>query len=137
VSKSKDIGTRGETAVCKVFQTHGFPGSERRALAGANDRGDLLICPGIIVECKWGKHAKTASLTDLGKWWRETMTEVRNAGAEIGLLVVQRNGIGATRASLSRCFFDAGQMFNTEHAVVEAPLITVIELLRRQGWGDE
>jgi hypothetical protein len=140
VNKPKAIGTKGETAICRVFQTHGFPGAERRALGGAGfgeDRGDLLICPGIVVECKWGKHAKNASLNDISRWWKETAREVRNAGAELGLLVIQRNGIGPERASLSRCFFDAGKMLQSEHVILEAPLITVIHLLRSQGWGDE
>jgi hypothetical protein len=135
MNKSKAIGTRGETAVARVLQDY-FPHCERRPLHGSNDHGDLLITAGLIAEVKWGNHAKKASLKDVDKWWRETQREVRNAGAEMGLLIIQRNGIGVDRASLSRCFFDAGQMFKTDHAIVEAPLITVAKLLRQHGWGE-
>lgn len=119
-----------------VLRAHGYPGAERRALAGANDLGDILVCPGIIVEVKWGKHAKTASLVDIGRWIKETNRERENARAFLGLLVIQRNGIGTSRASLSRCFLDIGALWGREHCIVEAPLITVTEMLRNEGWGD-
>jgi hypothetical protein len=119
-----------------VLRAHGFGGAERRALAGSNDLGDILICPGVIAEVKWGKHAKTASLVDVSRWLRETERERANAGAHLGLLVIQRNGIGTNRASLSRCFFDIGALWGRDHCIVEAPLITVTEILRREGWGD-
>jgi hypothetical protein len=135
-NKPKAIGTRGETAIVNVLRAHGFGGAERRALAGSNDLGDILICPGVIAEVKWGKHAKTASLVDVSRWLRETERERANAGAHLGLLVIQRNGIGTNRASLSRCFFDIGALWGRDHCIVEAPLITVTEILRREGWGD-
>jgi hypothetical protein len=135
-NKPKAIGTRGETAIVNVLRAHGFGGAERRALAGSNDLGDILICPGVIAEVKWGKHAKTASLVDVSRWLRETERERANAGAHLGLLVIQRNGIGTNRASLSRCFFDIGALWGRDHCIVEAPLITVTEILRNEGWGD-
>jgi hypothetical protein len=83
-NKPKAIGTRGETAIVNVLRAHGFGGAERRALAGSNDLGDILICPGVIAEVKWGKHAKTASLVDVSRWLRETERERANAGAHLG-----------------------------------------------------
>jgi hypothetical protein len=137
-NKSKQIGTRGETAVVRVFHdAGGFPHAERRPLHGSNDYGDILVCPGVIVEVKWGHHAKQASLADIDKWWGETVRETKNSNAVIGLLVVQRNGIGAERAGLSRCFFDAGPLLGTDHIVVEASLLTVIDLIKKRGWGGD
>ena len=133
MNKSKAIGTRGETAVARVLQPW-FPHCERRPLHGSNDYGDLLIAPGLIAEVKWGKHAKDASLTDLETWWAETVREVHNSGAVMGLLIVQRRGVGTTRAELSRCFFDAGQVFGTDHFIAEAPLRDVARMLKQQGW---
>jgi len=135
-NKSKAIGTKGETAIVKVFHdAGGFPHAERRPLHGSNDYGDILVCPGVIVEVKWGHHAKQASLANIDTWWAQTVREVANSKAVIGLLVVQRNGIGAERAGLSRCFFDAGPLFETDHMVLEAPLNEVIGLLKKKGWG--
>ena len=37
VTRSKDIGTRAETAVVRYLAAHGFPAAERRALHGATD----------------------------------------------------------------------------------------------------
>jgi hypothetical protein len=135
-NKPKAIGTRGETAVVGALRALGFPGAERRALAGALDLGDILISPGVIAEVKWGKHAKTASLKQVEQWWDETQREQHNARADLALLIIQRNGIGTNRASLSRCFFDIGALWGRDHCIVEAPLITVTEILRREGWGD-
>jgi hypothetical protein len=135
-NRPKQIGTRGETAIVNVLRANGFGGAERRALAGALDLGDILICPGVIAEVKWGKHAKTASLNDVCRWIGETQRERMNARAALGLLVIQRNGVGVDRAELSRCFVDLGLLFDRDTCIVEAPLITVIELLRQEGWGD-
>jgi hypothetical protein len=139
MNKSKAIGTRGETAVVKVFRANGFSGAERRALGGAGigqDLGDILICPGVICEVKWGKQARQASLADIAWMWRQTDRERHNAGAALGLLVVQRNGYGDARADKSRCFLDLGQLWGRDHQRVEVVLDEAIELLRREGWGD-
>jgi hypothetical protein len=135
-NKSKAIGTRGETAVVRALRANGFGGAERRALAGAADLGDILVCPGVIAEVKWGKQARSASLADIAWWWRQTDRERRNAHAEIGLLVVQRNGYGDVRADKSRCFLDLGQLWGRDHQRVEVVLDEAIEILRREGWGD-
>ena len=136
MNKSKVIGTRGETAVVRALRDLGFPGAERRALAGALDLGDINVCPGVIAEVKWGKAARTASLGDMAWWWRETDRERHNSRAVIGLLIVQRNGYGEARADKSRCWFDIGTVWGRDHRVVEAPLDEVTEILRNEGWGD-
>ena len=102
VSKSKDIGTRAESAVVKALHRLGFPNAERRALAGVLDKGDILVNPGsnmpVIVEVKGGDAAKYASDGQILRWMDETDTEVDNAEAHFGFLVVQRPGIGYPNA---------------------------------------
>jgi hypothetical protein len=135
-NRSKQIGTRGESGVVKALHAHGFPGAERRALAGSSDRGDILICPGLIAEVKAGAHARNASLADIVFWWRETERERHNAGAAFGLLVVQRNGYSADRAEKWRCFLDLGGIWGRDHRRVEMVLDEACDVLRREGWGD-
>ena len=103
MNPSKDKGTRAETAVvryCRGF----FPAAERRALHGREDVGDILLCPGVIIEVKAGKSAQTASLRKIQAWLGETQREGANAGAEIGLLVTQRQGLGLTRVADWECW---------------------------------
>ena len=135
-NRPKQIGTLGETAVVKAMRANGFPGAERRALAGANDLGDINLCPGVIAEVKWGAHAKNASLADIASWWRETERERHNSGAVIGLLVVQRKGYGDQRADMSRAFLDLGVVWGHDHLRVELVLHEALEVLRKEGWGD-
>jgi hypothetical protein len=96
--RPRDIGTATESAVVRYLRTAGFPHAERRALRGALDAGDITGTPGVVWECKGGMAAKTASdgLTQL--WLDETMRQVANAGADVGILVVQRAGIGELNA---------------------------------------
>jgi hypothetical protein len=103
-NKPKQIGTSGETGVARAARDLGFPDARRLALAGALDVGDVELCHGVIVEVKTGKAAKTASLAQIQLWTLETETERRNAGAAIGLLVVQRAGYAPERAAYWRCF---------------------------------
>jgi len=98
VNRPKAIGTAAETAVVRAARTNGFGTAERRALAGAADRGDILLCPGAILEVKGGDAARHASDLDIDRWLNETDTERRHADADIALLVVQRRGVGAPNA---------------------------------------
>lgn len=136
MNKSKQIGTRGETAVVKALRANGFCGAERRALAGAHDLGDILACPGMIIEVKWGAAARDASLADIAWWWRQTEKERFNSRAALGILVVQRKGYGDARADKSRCFIDLGHIWGRDHQIVEMCLDEATVILRREGWGD-
>lgn len=98
-NRSGAIGTAAETAVVRVFQANGFPHCERRRLRGAKDCGDLITgAPGLVVEVKGGAAARNASDALIEKWLDETEAERVNAGADIGLLVVARKGIGGANA---------------------------------------
>src|SRR5690606_15879618 len=96
VSRSKDIGTRAETAVAKYLRANGFEHAERRALRGAADAGDITGTPGICWEVKARK--RPISDTDVAAWLAETETEAAAADAEIGVLVVRRPGVGEAHA---------------------------------------
>lgn len=102
VTRSKDIGTQGETQVARWFQTHGFPYAKRITLHGNKDIGDVHLGDGVpvVVEVKAGKAAESASDTQLREWLMELATEVVNATdhydeAQYGVLVVKRKAHGA------------------------------------------
>lgn len=92
MSKSKQKGTSAETAVARYLFSHGWPFVERRALAGANDLGDITGTPGLCWEVKYaGGNIK------MSEWMGETEVETANAGAAVGILVIKPPGIGMTR----------------------------------------
>ncbi|WP_242908704.1 hypothetical protein [Actinomadura terrae] len=96
MSQAKDIGTRAETAVVRYLRTAGWPGAERRALTGALDQGDITGTPGIAWEVKARK--RPPSDEQVLAWLVETEVERANAGAEWGVLVVRRPGVGPANA---------------------------------------
>jgi len=64
VSASKAKGTAAETAVVRFLQANGYPHCERRALAGAQDRGDVAGIPGLVIEVKDCKRMELAQWVD-------------------------------------------------------------------------
>jgi len=97
-ARPKDIGTAAESAVVRYLQANGFPNAERRALRGAYDCGDVTGIPGVVIEVKGGAAAKRASDGQVTAWLEETDVERRNARADVGILVMQRPGIGVLNA---------------------------------------
>ena len=97
-NKPKARGTAAETAVVRALRALGFPHAERRALAGVHDLGDITGTPGLCWEVKGGDAARTASDNQITDWLTETEKERANAGADHGILVVQRKAIGAANA---------------------------------------
>jgi len=138
VNASKAKGTRGETAVVNYLRVNGFPTAERRALAGAADRGDILATIGVIIEVKAGAAAQTASPAKIDTWLEQTRTEQANAGADIGVLVVQRRGIGTSRPGQWLAYLP-GEKIATElltGVTVCLTLADTVTVLRRAGHGD-
>lgn len=92
VNKSGNIGTRIETTFVRWLAPSGFPNAERRRLRGGRDEGDVISHVGLVWEVKGGKRAKEAAAGSvlMSTWLAETETERLNAGADIGVLVVQR-----------------------------------------------
>lgn len=122
---SKNKGTKFETDVVRYAQENGFRYSERRALAGNLDKGDLTLCPGIIVECKaWADFSDG----DVGMWWAETLREKKNANASIALLIVKRAYQPTAKAW---CWVQGEWGFWSAYYLHDA-----LDMLRDQGWGD-
>lgn len=144
-NRPKNIGTAAETAVVRAARAHGFGLADRLTLTGALDRGDIGLCPGVIVEVKGGQAAKTASDAQIEKWLAETERERINAGADVAILVTARAGIGAPNAhrwwahwrlgSLAYAgLIGAGQ--RTQGIPVRMTLADALTLLRHAGYGD-
>ncbi|MFI7628440.1 hypothetical protein [Microbispora rosea] len=137
-NKSKEKGTAAETAVVKVLRANGFPHAERRTLKGIHDQGDITGCIGLCFEVKGGDAAKNASDNQITAWIAETETERINASADIGILVVQRRGVGPANAdrwwAILRC--NAWILGATKHDFpVRMHLADACTLLRRAGYG--
>lgn len=99
VNRSGNIGTAAETAVVKAIKRNGiFPLVERRRLKGAKDEGDLTGTPRTVWSVKGGDYARTATDNKIAGWLEELEKQRVNAGAEIGVLVVQRKNIGLPNA---------------------------------------
>jgi len=135
---SKQKGTAAETAVVRYAREHGFPLADRLTLSGRYDRGDVLLTVGLIAEVKAGKAAQTASLGQIRAWLAETETERANAGAEHGILVVQRQGHGLTRVGEWECWQPWGFLGEGGNvvAVITMTLYDALTWLRADGWGD-
>ncbi|MEU4534322.1 hypothetical protein AB0G15_05565 [Streptosporangium sp. NPDC023825] len=146
MARPKDIGTAAETAVVKALRLNGFPHAERRALAGSYDLGDITGTPGICWEVKGGAAAKDASDGQIEKWLAETETERLNSRSDIGVLVVQRRGIGPKNADRWWAIFPLWLLdslakdlhvvsLNTWHIPVRMTLGNLCTLLRDAGYG--
>lgn len=88
VNPPKIKGTKAESAFVTWLQANGFPYAERRSLNGAQDRGDVTGCPGLVFE------VKDQALWKLAPWLRETAVERENARADFGILIIKPPGIG-------------------------------------------
>ena len=86
MSKSKAKGTSAETAVVKYLKDKWNVPAERRALTGAQDKGDISGISDVVFEVK---NHKTMVL---GQWMEELKVEVKNANAETGVVVHKRKG---------------------------------------------
>jgi Holliday junction resolvase len=86
MNKAKVKGTAAESAVVGYLHANGFPFAERRALAGAGDKGDIAGIPGVVIEVKNCAEQKLAA------WLDETEVEKRTAAATIGVAWFKRRG---------------------------------------------
>jgi hypothetical protein len=148
--RPRDIGTEAETAVVRYLVKNGFPHAERRSLKGSFDQGDITGTPGICWEVKGGEKAKRASDGQILLWLDETETERVNSRENVGVLVVQRAGIGLPNAGrwwailpledvvdLSLPSRPLGMAVPLDGAPVRMHLSDAVELLRAAGYGEE
>lgn len=95
-NKSKRKGSAFEGQVARYLaQAMDDDGIERRTLQGVNDRGDIagvkINGKRAVIECKAEKALRVA------EYLREAEAERENDGAEFGIVVSKRRGIGESR----------------------------------------
>ena len=86
MSASKQKGTAAETAVVRWLISMGFPFAERRAMQGAEDRGDISGLADTVLE------VKNYKVPQLPKFVDELKVEVANDDALFGAVVMKRRG---------------------------------------------
>jgi hypothetical protein len=146
VNRPKAIGTAAETAVVRAARPRGFPHADRLTLTGNQDRGDVGLCPGVVIEVKGGAAARTASDGLIDAWLIETERERVHARADVAFLVIQRPGVGPTNAHRWWAWFRLGWLLplvggrghelGNADAAVRLHLDTALQLLRAAGYGD-
>lgn len=139
--RPRDIGTHTESAVARYLTANGFPHCERRSLRGAHDAGDLTGTPGVCWSVKGGTAAKTASDGQVMLWLDDLERQIDAAGAQVGVLVLQRAGIGEGRAGRWWAIMtwyrlaDVIEVPLKTHQPVRMHLADVCTLLRAAGYG--
>lgn len=88
MSRAKQKGTSAETALVRYLNQNGWPHAERRALASANDLGDVVGTIGLCWEVKNQKSYHIPA------WLDETKIETENSRSDFGILAVKPNGVG-------------------------------------------
>lgn len=143
--RPRDIGTAAETAVVRAARPRGYPWADRLAGHGNADVGDVMLCPGVVVEVKGGDAAKTASDLQIINWLDETECERGNAGAAVAFLVVQRPHVGAINAHRWWAWWRLGWVSDLGPSVgidgaamlpVRMTLADALTMLRAAGYGD-
>jgi hypothetical protein len=141
LSKSKDIGTRAETAVRNYLLSVGYDPmtAHRNVLKGSADEGDVWLRESyglIVFEIKGGKSAKDASYEQIRKWYEEAEIEKANADGKFGFLVTQRAGVGYPRAGewwayakLSDIIYLRTYMDTNSDILVRLPLRELVSLI--------
>lgn len=142
VNRPKQIGTAAETAVVRAARPRGFPHADRLTLTGNQDRGDVGLCPGVVIEVKGGDTARTASDGLIDAWLIETERERVHARADVAFLVTQRPGVGPANAHRWWAWFRLGWLPGLivvpphDQLVVRMQLGDALQLLRGAGFGD-
>ena len=137
-NKSKDIGTKAETATVKAVKPRGFPLMERRQLMGTYDRGDLTGYPKICFQVKGGHYAWNASDLKIEEWMAAMERQRIQADATVGLLVVQRKGVGLSNAHRWWAYMWASQLSGDprDRFPTRMLLDAALVWLRKAGYGE-
>ncbi len=86
VSKAKQKGTAAETAVVTWLKGEGWIYTERRALSGNLDKGDINMGAPVVIEVK---DHKTITLSE---WMKELKVEMANAEVTMGAVIAKKRG---------------------------------------------
>lgn len=96
MGKSKDIGTRAETAVVRYLHSIGYTRAQRLPLAGA-DIGDITLGDyGVMLQVKSGSTAEQASDQKILSWLSEAQVQAVHGKWSGFFLVTKRKGFGLT-----------------------------------------
>lgn len=94
-NKPKQKGTQAESDVVRWAKKHEFYAAERLALSGVNDRGDVRIATGVMVQVKDGyTDRKEPTDFQIDSWLKETEQQRIRGDFTVGLLVHKRFGKG-------------------------------------------
>lgn len=83
---SKRKGTSWESDIVDYLKFNGWPHTERRALNGVLDRGDIAGIPGLVIE------AKNCRTITIPAWVDEANIERDNDHADLGVVWWKRRG---------------------------------------------
>lgn len=89
---SRNKGVEGERQVAKWLRSNGFPGAVRAvrtATKVSKDPGDITGTPGIVWQLK---VVAERELWRVPNWVRDTEDQRQHMKADLGILVVKRNG---------------------------------------------
>ena len=93
MSKSRAKGTAFESAIVAYLREHGYPYAERRALAGALDKGDINMGAPVMIE------AKNCQTITLAAWADEVAAQTANfPPGTVGVAWVKRRGKGVDKS---------------------------------------
>lgn len=132
MSRPRDIGTRVESAIVKACHAAGFPYADRQPLRGNRDQGDIILCPGVIIEAKGGKAAETASDNQILKWLDDLDKAQKVADADKAFLVTKRPGVGHVNAA--RWWAHTWLYQGDYRAPIRLTLGDALMFLKREGW---
>lgn len=86
MSRARAKGTRAESAVVSYLRGVGFDHAERRALNGAQDKGDIAGIASVCIEVKDHRELRLAEFVD------EAVAEGDHANADVAVAWVKRRG---------------------------------------------
>lgn len=95
MTKSKAIGTHGETEVVRAFERAGMA-AKRYALKGSGDVGDVHVAnSAVVVQVKAGEQTRKPSWNLIWSWWGAAVQQSdRVPECDVALLVLRRWGSG-------------------------------------------
>lgn len=139
-NRSKGRGTRYETAIRSAINAYAGEGAcERVALHGSRDHGDLRIRAGGLTlcgECKWRQRYPPES--EMAAFREQTLAEAANAGADGGVLFVNRYRMEALRHECWMTHRTLGLLcgYGREMAPDRWACVTLAQFLRMAFGGD-
>jgi hypothetical protein len=141
-------GKTTERMVVRWARDHGYPHAERVRRTGYTvhgrtdaDEGDIDLAPGVVIQVKALRPASRAERA-IGRWMAETEAQRHAGGADLGILVVRRDGtadVGEWWAWLPLTSLELlrsdGTLPPADTTPVRLQLGHLVTLLRAAGYG--